>query len=60
MKGVLIISITAIVVVLVSWAVNLSKLIDCDFASPYKCEVVHGIGIVPIISVVTACVDSDK
>lgn len=46
--------------VLISWGVNLSKLTDCDFVAPYKCEVVHALGIVPMFAPVTAWFDSDK
>lgn len=37
---------------------NVAKLITCDFASPYKCEVLHGLGVVvPPVGVVMGYVD---
>lgn len=36
------------------WIVNAVKLASCDFESNYKCEVLHGAGlIVPPLSFVT-------
>lgn len=29
----------------VAWVVNLIKFIGCDFASPWKDEIVHGVGV---------------
>jgi hypothetical protein len=28
------------------WVWNLVKLTNCDFESSYKCEVIHGLGVV--------------
>ena len=55
-------SITAMIIVLVvvfiSYSVNLYKFIGCDFNAPYKGEVFHAIGVfVPPLSVATAWVD---
>jgi hypothetical protein len=37
-----------------SWIWNAVKLASCDFESDYKCEGIHGVGLViPPISVVT-------
>lgn len=51
-----------LVVVLVagSWIGNFVKLMDCDFESPYKCEVIHGVGIVPAVSLITVWFDADE
>jgi hypothetical protein len=35
---------------LVSWPVNLVRFIQCDFKTPYKAEIIRGIGI-PIVPV---------
>lgn len=57
---------TAIFVILVmvlligSWIGNFVKLLNCDFEADYKCEIIHSIGIIPILSVLTVWVDSDK
>ena len=53
MKGMLIAQILILLVLVISWGVNLNKLTKCDFESPFKCEVIHAIGIVPVASVVT-------
>jgi hypothetical protein len=36
------------------WIVNLVKLCRCDFEAPYKEEVLHLIGLIPGVSIVTA------
>jgi hypothetical protein len=46
--------------IIISWVGNVIKLTDCDFASPYKCEVVHGVGIIPLASVVTVWLGTDE
>lgn len=44
-----------------SWCVNLYKLIQCDFESDYKCEVVHAVGVfLAPASVVTVWIDDDS
>lgn len=43
-----------------SWVKNFTKFTNCDFQSPYKCEVIHGAGIIPAISVVTVWFNSDE
>ncbi len=43
------------------WVYNTGKLLNCDFKSDYRCEVIHGAGfIVPPLSFVTAWFDSDS
>ena len=40
--------------VIICWIINLVKFIQCDFASPYKEEIIHLIGIlIPPSSVIT-------
>lgn len=36
-----------------AWCVNLYKLTQCDFASPYKGEVIHAVGLFPPAAIVT-------
>jgi prepilin-type N-terminal cleavage/methylation domain-containing protein len=36
-----------------AWCVNLYKLTQCDFASPYKGEAIHAVGIFPPAALVT-------
>lgn len=39
---------------IISWIVNLVKFINCDFSSPYKDEIIHGLGIfIAPISMIT-------
>lgn len=44
----------------VTWIINIVKLTDCDFKTPYRCEVLHGVGLFPPINVVTAWMSTDK
>jgi hypothetical protein len=44
----------------VTWVTNLVKFSDCDFVAPYKCEAVHGAGIIPMVSWVTAWMDIEE
>jgi hypothetical protein len=39
--------------VIVSWFVNLIKLLGCDFAAPYRQEAIHAIGLLPGVSMIT-------
>ena len=43
--------------VLGCWIGNLVKLINCDFEAPYKGEIVHAVGLLPIASVITVWID---
>ena len=43
-----------------AWLANAVKLAECDFGPDYRCEIIHGIGvIVPPLSSVTAWVGGD-
>lgn len=54
-----IIALTLTVIFLVGWILNVFKFaVDCDFASPYKCEAIRGVGIfVPFVGGVTGYID---
>lgn len=44
-----------------TWWFNAYKLTQCDFDAPYKCEVLHGIGLFVVpASVATAWFSTDK
>ena len=43
-----------------SWVGNIIKFTDCDFEAPYRCEVIHGAGILPGVALVTAWFGTDK
>lgn len=53
-------AICIIVVFTIFWAVNAYKFTDCDFKSPYRCEAIHAVGIIPVFSIVTVWFDTDK
>ena len=46
-----------ILVVGVGWVKNIIKLADCDFQAPYKCEVIHTVGLIPPVGMVTGWLD---
>lgn len=44
----------------VSWIWNTVKLASCDFEPNYKCEAIHGVGVViPPLSIVTVWYGDD-
>lgn len=49
-----------VIALIILWSLNFYKLINCDFQSPYKCEIIHGIGIAPPISLLTGWLDVGK
>lgn len=40
-------------VIATSWCVNLYKLTQCDFQAPWKGEIIHAVGLIPIAAPVT-------
>ncbi len=49
-----------VVFILGSWIVNLYKFMQCDFDTPLRCEVIHGIGIFPPIAPFVVFADTDN
>lgn len=47
-------------VVVGTWVNNLFDLMECDGKADYKCEIIHGAGLIPVVSVFTSFVDSDE
>lgn len=45
---------------LLAFVLNIVKLTDCDFAAPYRCEAIHGIGLLPPAAIVTVWFATDK
>lgn len=43
-----------------AYVVNFNKFANCDFEAPVKCEVIHGIGLIPAFTLITVWFDSDK
>lgn len=39
---------------IICWVVNLVKLLQCDFAEPWKDEIVHAIGLIGPCAGITA------
>lgn len=56
---VIVIAVSIFGVMLTGWVKNLSKLTDCDFEAPYKCEVVRTVGVVPPIGAVIGYMEFD-
>ena len=56
-----IIAIITLVIFVSPYAWNGYKLAGCDFESNYKCEAIHGIGvIIPPASIITVWFDDDR
>ena len=52
--AIVIIQLAIVLFVATCWIVNLVKFTKCDFESPYKSEVIHGVGVFTVVaSVVT-------
>ena len=49
-----------LVLIITPWVWNFTKLTDCDFEPDYRCEVIHGLGIIPPITFITVWFSSDK
>ena len=50
-----------IIAVPAAWCFNVAKLLDCDFETDYRCEVMHTIGVVlPPLSLITVWFGSDE
>ena len=50
-----------VTIVLIMWVINAKKLFYCDFEYNYKCEVIHGAGLlIPPMSIITVWLDDDS
>lgn len=56
----LIVPVVVVVVVGTGWVKNIIKLSDCDFQAPYKAEVVHTVGLIPPVGMVTGWINVGK
>lgn len=54
------IGILVFVIVMVGWTKNIIKLSECDFESPYKAELIYGIGLIPPVGMITGWLDVGK
>jgi hypothetical protein len=53
-------SIVLWIVLGVGWVMNIVKFVKCDFKAPYKAEIVHGVGLIPVVGAVTGWIDCGK
>ena len=60
MKTIILIQLVIVLVVGVGWVKNLIKLADCDFKAPYKAEVIHAVGVIPPVGMITGWLDVGK
>ena len=44
----------------IGWSMNIYKFTQCDFEAPYKAEVIHAIGIIPVVGMITGWMDFGK
>jgi hypothetical protein len=49
-----------VVILLLSWPVNLYRLTQCDFKSDYRCEVIHAVGLIPMAAPFTVWFGVDE
>jgi len=59
MRAFFIVQLCILLVIGTAWVVNLVKLTDCDFEASYRCEAIHGAGIIPPAALVTAWFGTD-
>lgn len=60
MKIIILIQVCLIVLMLTGWVKNIIKLSDTDFQAPYKAEVIHTVGLIPPVGMVTGWLDLGK
>jgi len=60
MRKILIMQLVVILVIGTGWVKNLIKLADCDFEPSYKAEIIHIVGLVPPIGMITGWLDLGK
>lgn len=61
-KEILAISIVIVLFVaaIVGYGLNIYKLTQCDFETPYKCEVLHSVGLIPIAGIFVGWMEFGK
>ena len=60
MKTVMCIQLFILIIVGTGWVKNLIKLTECDFEPSYKAEVIHIVGLIPPVGMVTGWLDAGK
>jgi hypothetical protein len=56
-KKIVILGVILFLVAGVGWGKNIIKLSNCDFQPPYRAEVIHTMGLIPLIGAVTGWLD---
>lgn len=59
-KEILLVQGLILIIIGTGWIQNLIKLSECDFQAPYKCEIVHTVGLIPPVGMVTGWIDFGK
>lgn len=60
MKTVMFVQLLILIIVGTGWVKNLIKLTECDFESSYKAEVIHIVGLIPPVGMITGWLDVGK
>lgn len=52
MLGLNLLTINLIVAIVLTscYIINFIKFTDCDFKEDYKCEIIHGLGLIPVFT----------
>ena len=57
MKMIVFVWLVIVLAVGVGWVKNVIKLANCDFEAPFKAEVIHALGVIPPVGMVTGWLD---
>lgn len=49
-----------ILILSTGWVKNIIKLSNCDFNAPYKAEIIHSLGIIPPVGMITGWLNVGK
>lgn len=60
MRSIILLPFLLVTIGLLAFVTNIVKLTDCDFEAPYRCEAIHGIGLLPPVALVTVWFTTDK
>jgi hypothetical protein len=60
LKDMMLVYLIIIIIVGIGWVKNIIKLTECDFEAPYKAEIIHGIGLIPPVGMVTGWLNVGK
>jgi len=60
LKNMILVYLAILIIVGTGWVKNIINLSHCDFKAPYKAEVIYGVGLIPVIGMVTGWIDVGK